>query len=312
MDDFKIVMCGCKENGLEMLDYLIHNGVRLSYFVSLNPQQAEKYNVSGYASYEEIAKKYNIPIYYPKEYSLKHKDDISFFNKEKFDLLILGGWQRLIPENILSTLRIGGLGIHGSSDFLPKNRGRSPINWSLIEDKKRYIVQLFLMKPGIDDGDVIVYDMFDINEWDTCKTLYQKLSIVTKRLLAENIPKILMNEIKAIPQKGEATFYQKRTPEDGLIDWSKSVFEIYNFIRALTKPFPGAFTFLNKTKVSIWNAQPFDTRISYLEAVEGEVVEVFRDGEFVVNCNSGTLLVTNCDARIKKGEIFDSDKKFHH
>src|SRR3989338_1560462 len=144
----KIAMCGCMEGGLDVIDYLISHGIKITYFISLNPEQAKKYNVSGYVSYERLAAKHKIPIYFPKTYSLKDDEDLGFFQKNNFDLLILVGWQRLIPEQVLNTLRIGGLGIHGSSEYLPKGRGRSPVNWSLIEGKKRYILHIFLLTPG--------------------------------------------------------------------------------------------------------------------------------------------------------------------
>ena len=176
----KIVFCGCSSAGLEVLDFLISKNFEISHIISLNSQQATQYNVSGYTSFDEIARKNNIPIYFPKTYSLKDNDDISFFEKNNFDLLLLGGWQRLIPEIILSKLKIGGIGFHGSSEFLPKGRGRSPVNWSLIEGKTQFILHAFLMTPGIDDGDVITHEIFDINQWDTCQTIYYKISIIQK------------------------------------------------------------------------------------------------------------------------------------
>ena len=297
----KIVFCGCSSAGLEVLDFLISKNFEISHIVSLNSQQATQYKVSGYASFDEIAKKNNIPIYFPKTYSLKDNDDISFFEKNNFDLLLLGGWQRLIPEIILSKLKIGGIGFHGSSEFLPKGRGRSPVNWSLIEGKTQFILHAFLMTPGIDDGDVITHEVFDINQWDTCQTIYYKISIIQKQILAEIIPKLVSNNFKHIPQTGEPSYYEKRTPDDGLIDWSKSVHEIYNFVRALTRPYPGAFTFLNGQRLNIWKSQPFDSKIKY-ESKNGQIVEKFSTGDFVVNCKDGLLLITDYEGKVNVGD----------
>ena len=298
----KIVFCGCSSAGLEVLDFLISKNFEISHIVSLNSQQATQYKVSGYASFDEIARKNNIPIYFPKTYSLKDNDDISFFEKNNFDLLLLGGWQRLIPEIILSKLKIGGIGFHRSSEFLPKGRGRSPVNWSLIEGKTQFILHAFLMTPGIDDGDVITHEIFDINQWDTCQTIYYKISIIQKRILEEFIPKLLSNNFKHIPQTGEPSYYEKRTPDDGLIDWSKSVHEIYNFVRALTRPYPGAFTFLNGQRLNIWKSQPFDSKIKY-ESKNGQIVEKFSTGDFIVNCKDGLLLITDYEGKVNIGDI---------
>jgi len=247
----KIIFCGCTDTGLDVLNFLISKKFEISYIVSLNPDQASQYNVSGYVSFTDIAKKNNIPIYFPKEYSLKNSQDLDFFEKNNFDILLIGGWQRLIPENILKSFKIGGIGFHGSSEFLPKGRGRSPVNWSLIEGKNQFILHAFLMTPGVDDGDVLEHEIFDITQWDTCQTIYYKISIIQKQILEKLIPKLISNNFKKNPQIGEPTFYPKRTPDDGLIDWSKPMIEIYNLIRALTKPYPGAFTFQNKNRINI-------------------------------------------------------------
>jgi len=304
----KIVLCGCTESIFDIADYLLSKNISISYFVSLNTEQAQKYKVSGYYSFENLSQKYKVPIYYPQTYSLKHKHDKEFFENNQFDLLILGGWQRLIPENILSTLRIGGIGVHGSPEHLPKGRGRSTVNWSIIEGKKQFILHIFLMTPGVDDGDIIDYKIFDINKWDTCRTIYYKFTVMQKRMLENIIPKILNNKFERKPQKGKPSFYPKRTPEDGLIDWNKPVIEIYNLIRALTKPYPGAFSFLNNNKFLIWNAQPFDSQITYPMAKVGKIVEKFSTGDFVVVCKDKTLLVTEYDGKVSIGKVFTNKK----
>lgn len=297
----KIVMCGCHESGWEVINYLLEKGVKIDKFVSITKEKAKKLNVSGYKSFEDLSKKYSIPLYYAKKYSLTASEDVDFFKKEKFDLLIQGGWQRLFPPEVLANIKIGAVGVHGSSEFLPKGRGRSPINWSLIEGKKRFIIHYFLIKNGVDDGDIFHYEKFDINEWDDCRTLYYKNSIITKRVLLKWIPNLLEGKFEIKPQIGTPTYYPKRTPEDGIIDWTKSVYEIYNFVRALTHPYPGAFSYLNNKKITIWKAQPFDTQIDYKNADEGEIVEYFDDGNFLINCNSGLLLVTEYTGKVFSG-----------
>ena len=302
----KIVICGCTEAGFETLEFLLEQNISISYIVSLDDEQAKKWNVSGYYPFNKLSKKYNIPIYYPKSYSLKEKEDLDFFQHHSFDLLILGGWQRLIPDDVLSTLKIGGVGVHGSSEMLPKGRGRSPVNWSLIEGKNKYILQLFLMTPGIDDGDILDFQTFDINKWDTCRTLYYKISVVQKRKLLELIPKLIKNEFRRIPQTGEPTFYPKRTPDDGLINWNQTSEKLYDFIRAITKPYPGAFSYLDNKKIKIWKAQPFDNKITYDQNKIGQIVEIFSSGDFVVNCYTGSLLVTEYDGTVSISKIFTS------
>lgn len=291
MSGEKIVMCGCTEAGWHLVRDLIANGVRFSHFVALTPEQGARHNVSGYRDFSDLAREHGIPLYVPRTYSLKDPEDVAFFREHRFGLLIQGGWQRLFPQDVLATLRIGAVGVHGSADYLPKGRGRSPLNWSLIEDRKRFIMQLFLIAPGVDDGPVFESEAFDITPFDTIRTLYYKNTIVTKRMLLRSIPRLLAGPVPHRAQTGIPSYYPKRTPEDGRIDWEEmDVWEIYNFVRAQTRPYPGAFGDIGGVTYRIWRAQVFDTRITYPGAAYGERVETF-DGDMVVNCRGGLLLV---------------------
>lgn len=287
----KIVMCGNVSVGQYYIPHIIKSGIKIDYFVCLTPEQGKKYNISNYFDYRPMAQEFKIPYYTPQSFDLKAQQDIDFFEQHNFDLLIQGGWQRLFPENILNTLNIGAIGVHGSSDFLPKGRGRSPLNWSLIEGKKRFIIHYFLIQAGIDDGDIFTYKDFDINEFDDIETLYYKNALTTRDVLIEYIPKLLNNDYNVTPQVGKASYYPKRTPEDGQIDWEKmDVYEIYNFIRAQTKPYPGAFGNINNTIYKIWKARIFDTRIAYPDKKYGDIIEMF-DQKILVNCRGGLLLI---------------------
>ena len=87
--DFKVVMCGCTAMGIDVLNHLLSHNISITHIVSLNEKQSLDWNVSGYSSFENISKKHNIPIYFPKSYSLKEPEDVEFFENQKFDLLIL-------------------------------------------------------------------------------------------------------------------------------------------------------------------------------------------------------------------------------
>lgn len=299
-----IVWCGSGAVDAAAIEHLLANGIRIDCFVSLTPEQGARFRVAGYADYAPLAARLGIPVYRPFSYNLRDERDVAWFAARRFDILLVGTWQRLIPAEVLETLRIGGVGGHGSAEFLPRGRGRSPVNWSIIEGRRRFVLHLFLMKPGADDGDVIAYEMFDVNEWDTCQTVYYKVSILMKRMLVKYIPLLLRGEVTPVPQAGEPSYYPRRTPEDGEIDWTADVFRIHDLVRALTHPYPGAFSYAAGERVFFWKAQPFDTRLSYYPAAAGEVVEVFPTGDFVVNCTTGLLLVTEATARPAVGTRF--------
>ena len=285
----KIVLCGIQQQGKGIINFLDEHGIKVTHIVTISKETAFKNKSEGtWVSYEDLG----IPIYYAKSYSFKHEDDIKFFEDNCFDILLLGGWQRLISEGILNTIKHGGLGQHGSPEFLPKGRGRSPLNWAIIQGKKRLIWNLFLLKPGVDNGDVIDYQFFEINDYDDCQTLYYKVKTSVKHMILRTIPKLLNGSISFIKQKGEPSFFPKRVPEDGKIDWAQSLYDINNLIRGVTKPYPGAFTCYREKNIFIWKAQIWDTMMDfYRDKKYGEIIEIF-DNHFVIKCYDGLLLVT--------------------
>jgi methionyl-tRNA formyltransferase len=289
----KIVLCGVQQQGLDICKFLINNNIHISCLVTISRESSEKNRASGWVDYSQFAKDHDIQLYLAKSYTLKTDQDLLFFKEQSFDILLLGGWQRLLPENILHTLRFGAIGQHGSSELLPRGRGRSPINWSILMNRKRIIWNIFFITPGIDDGDIIDCRVIEITPHDTVETIYYKVSIIIKQMYLECIPKIFAGSLVLKKQVGLATFYERRTEEDGRIDWKKSVHEIYNLVRCVTKPYPGAYTTNGLSKIKIWKAQPFDQNILYTSSALGEVVEIFENGDYLVNCCDGTLLITN-------------------
>ena len=187
----KIFYLNCIESGYSLLTDLLKEGVEVDYIISLTPEEAKKNKVSGYKDFLPLSQEYGIPIYYPEKYDLNGKQDIDFFKNHSPDLMLVFGWQRLVPAEILNILSIGALGSHGSSKLLPKGRGRSPINWSLVEGKNKFILHLFYLDAGADSGDIIDLMEFDLNKWDSCKTAYHKLQICLRKMLLKNLSLIL-------------------------------------------------------------------------------------------------------------------------
>lgn len=296
-DAHRLVMCGCHESGWFLIRDLLADGFRFAHFVTLTPAQGARYQVAGYRDFTDLAAQYGIPVYHPVSYALTDPADQAFFERQGFDLLIQGGWQRLFPEAVLRTLRVGAVGVHGSADELPKGRGRSPLNWSLIEGRRRFLMQLFLITPGVDDGDVVDVEDFDITPFDTIRTLYYKNAIVTRRMQRRTIPRLLDGTAERHPQRGVPSHYPRRTADDGRIDWEEmDVWAVHDFIRAQTRPYPGAFAALDGGLRTLWRAQVFDTRIRYPEAAYGDVVERFGH-DLVVKCRGGLLLIDDHEPR---------------
>lgn len=306
---YKIGFIGAKNTTLECLSQFINDGFRVDHLITLTPKQGVENNVAGYYDLSEFARSANINIYIPEKYSLKNDFDIEKIKAMELDLLITIGWQRLIPSEILSSLKVGACGMHGSAWGLPRGRGRSPLNWSLIQGKKQFITSLFMYRPGADDGGIIESQIFDINDYDNCETLHFKNRIALNRLLKNNIVDLLAKKKELQEQAGDIiSYYPQRKPEDAAIDWNLSTEEIYNFIRAQTRPFSGAFTFMGEDKIHLWRAQPFDTKLDYSLAKPGEVVEYFYNDNFVVKTGTDSILITDFSTikKLKKGDVFNS------
>ena len=309
----KIAIFGCK-NTTKFLIKSIVKKVKIDHLITIDEEKGNKFSVADYCDLRSIAKRNNINVYRSKTYSLKNKDDINYIKKLNIDIAFVIGWQRIIPGEILDSMSIGSFGMHGSSMDLPLGRGRSPMNWSLIEGRNVFYTNLFKYDSGVDSGDILDKFRFDISEKDTSETLHFKNTLAMKFLIEKNLDSLLNKNFQLQKQKNiPPTYYPKRTPDDSLIDWNANINDLDRFIRAVTKPFNGAFTFLNNEKIIIYTAQIFDSSYFGLEDKKnGEIVIIFPNGKFIVKCNSGLLLVTDYDKNgisLNSGDVFNNSNR---
>ncbi len=307
----EIAVFGCKATTLFLLENL-NIPYKIRHLITIGPEAGQKHDVADYLGLKEIAESKGIDVYQAKYYSLKSQADQEYLNALKIDLAFVVGWQRLVPSEVLSGLSIGAFGMHGSSMNLPLGRGRSPMNWSIIEGRQVFYTNLFRYDPGVDSGDVVDTFKFQITHRDTAETMHFKNTLAMKYLIERNIEGLVHNDFKLTKQDDSITptYYPKRTPEDGLLDWGQDVCVIERFVRAITRPFGGAFTFLGSKKVTIWDAQVFDLNdFGYENQPAGSVVAVFESGKFLVKCFGGLLLVNAHEANfpIQKGVVFSNN-----
>jgi methionyl-tRNA formyltransferase len=307
----KIGIVGCKHTTLEFLEGLEQIDIKVDYVITILPSKGKSQKVAGYLDLRPFLKEKGIECVIANKYSLKSEQDEIRMKDLKVDMLLVIGWQRLIPSWFLASLTIGAFGMHGSNKPLPHGRGRSPLNWSLIQNKKMFFTHLFQYKPGVDDGDIVDVQTFDITPFDDCRTLHYKNLLSMIKICEKNIPLLLDKAVEIRPQADiEPSYYPKRTKEDGVIYWKKASEDIYNLVRAVTRPFPGAFTFLDKIEIIIWKAIPFDTHLNWLKATFGEIIFVFHNGDFIVKTGDTSLLVS--DYQNYKMTSLDVGKIFHH
>ncbi len=304
----KIAFFGCKATTRFLLENL-DLPFPIQYLITIDPAKGEKFQVADYCDLKAFAESKEIEVYQSRYYSLKHEEDLKQIKELQIDLAFVMGWQRLIPGEILASLTVGAFGMHGSSMNLPLGRGRSPMNWSIIEGRKAFYTNLFKYDPGVDSGDVMDTFKFEIGGRDTAETLHYKNTLAMKYLIERNIERLVKNDFQVFPQDDTVTptYYPKRTPADSLLNWNQEVYALERFIRAVTKPFNGAFTFVGPDKLIIYSAQVFDVHdFGYQQAKPGTIVAVFDNGKFLVRCYGGLLLVSDfeTEAKLTKGVTF--------
>ncbi len=174
------------------------------------------------------------------------------------DILFAIGWRWILPKAVLDIPPKGCLGIHGS--LLPRGRGFAPVNWALLRDEPRTGPSLFYFDEGTDTGDLVGQRPFPITDADDADTVRRRLADASVELLAGHLPGLAAGTAPRIPQPLEgATYGPRRRPEDGAIDWTAPPRTVFNLVRGLTRPYPGAFAVLDGRKVLVWKVRTSDT-----------------------------------------------------
>lgn len=256
----KIVFFGATDLGHQCLELIIESRlaevagiftIPQEFSISYSPVPIKNMQ---YADFRKIANAHNIPLI---EVQGKMRD----YKKQLMDLepdfLLVIGWYYMIPKSLRELAAKGCAGIHAS--LLPKYRGGAPLVWAMINGEKETGVSLFYFEDGVDNGNIIAQKKFPITGDDTIREVLAKAADASLSILEEFIPQIAKNVAPSIPQNhAEATHVPQRKPADGCIDWAWDTQRIKNFIRAQTRPYPGAFTIIGGKKITIWDADIID------------------------------------------------------
>jgi methionyl-tRNA formyltransferase len=203
------------------------------------------------------------------------------------DAIFIVGWSQLVRQEFIDSAPKGVYGMHPT--LLPKHRGRAAIPWAILHGLTRTGVTLFeIVDPTADSGPIIGQLEVDVAPDETATTLYDKLLEAHVELVRAQVPRIADGTAKRTPQDDtRASAWPKRTPADGIIDWETRARYLDDWVRAQTRPYPGAFTYLRNEKVVVWRARPVDLPG---EEPAGTVVELRPEGA-VVACGEGGLLL---------------------
>ncbi|WP_458207729.1 methionyl-tRNA formyltransferase [Haladaptatus sp. NG-SE-30] len=204
------------------------------------------------------------------------------------DLLFVVGWSRLVTQEVLDIPEVAALGMHPAP--LPRGRGRAPIAWGLIKGLDETALSLFHLVEEADAGDLVGQRSIDIERTDDAASLYQKVVEAGRDLIRTHYPRFADGQVPRTPQDDNAaTWWPKRTPNHGVVDWIQSPEAVYDWIRGQSHPYPGAFSFVNGHRVTFWAANPPSGDQRFCRP--GEIL--YRDGDALgVGAWEGSLELT--------------------
>ena len=288
---YKLVIFGVKDTTDEIVEYVQEKLCPVDLVVTIHPDVLKRNQVSGYQGLSYLTDRYGIPVYEARSYGLADEETARFFAENTFGLGISMGWQRLVPKAVLDRFSTGVFGFHGNCGYLPFGRGRSPLNWSIILGDTRFILNLFRYDEKADSPNVFANEMCEITPHDTVRTMQYKNMLVSKRLIARLVAAWKEGEVRVrTSSKDFDSWYEKRTAADGKLDFHSRTRDLYNLIRGVTRPFPGAFCFCGGKRVTVWSAHPFDAMLDFSDYAPGEIVDEF-DGQLIVRTVDGSLLI---------------------
>ena len=306
----RIAWIGFHQEGIPALLGLRDAGVPLVAVITLDEPGTAKRCAT--AEYSDVLNGWTVPLYRVR--NINDEQTIQLLSEMNLDLLLVIGWSQILSSATLATARIGAIGAHAS--LLPHNRGSAPINWAIICGEKSTGNTLIWLADNVDEGHIIDQIEFPISPYDTCETLYQKVAESNHVMIQRVLPKLLAGERPGRPQPhSDEPLLPRRRPADGLLDWHQSAINVYNFIRALTRPYPGAFSFLDGRRWKFQSAALLPTvSLEYQVpgTVMGSVVSPVAEacGQLVA-CGSGCVIILEIEAEdgtvLKGTDLSDCD-----
>jgi methionyl-tRNA formyltransferase len=295
----RIIVFGYHTIGYLCLQELIERGEEVSAVVTHRDDPGERI---WFDSVAELARSAGIAVFQPRNPNTSAL--VNLIRSLQPEIIFSFYYRRLLSKELLAIPPRGGINLHGS--LLPKYRGRSPVNWVLVNGERQTGVTLHYMTEEADAGDIIAQRPVEITFADTALTLSRKVAQAALVLFRETFPLMKAGLAQRIPQDpAQATCYGGRRPEDGKIEWERPALALYNLIRAVTAPYPGAFTWYQGKKLYVWSSCP--------SAVPGESGRIpgtilgVRDGGCLVATGEGNLLLTQIQLQgeeMLSGEAF--------
>lgn len=277
-----IVFMGTPDFAEESLRALVGAGYNVTAVFTKPDMPVGRKHILTPPEVKVAAEELGIKVYQPN--SLKNDESYQILKELNPDLIVVVAYGKLLPKNILDLPKYGCINVHAS--LLPKYRGASPIQWSIVCGEEETGVSTMLLDEGMDTGDVLLSSAVKIGERETAEELWNRLMVLGGELLVKTVEGLENGSIEPIPQnEAEATYAPIIKKTDGMIDWSKSAFEIDCKIRGL-HAWPVAYTKTDNKMLKIFSAEIVnDVKEPFGKVLSG-------DKELIVACGEGALKIT--------------------
>ena len=223
---------------------------------------------------------------------LKSKNFLRFIRKSNCDIFILAGFPYIFPKKLISLPKYGVINLHGGK--LPKYRGGSPLSWQIINNEKKIGISVIKINEKIDQGEIITHTSFKNLKTDYINDIQKKSFKVFIKLTLDAL-KIIESGKKLKKQKKSKSYFAQRNDKDSKINWNLKASDVFNFIRAVSYPYKGAFTYLFNHKVRI-----FSSKISKTYPKKVKVGEFFQDNKknIYVKCKINSIKILRSSPKI--------------
>jgi len=249
--DNKLIVCAYHNVGYRCVAELLRQGAEIALIFTHEDSPSEEI---WFDSVRELAEQHGIP-YLTTDISLP--ENVERVRSISPDFIFSFYYRNMITPQVIEIPRLGAFNLHGS--YLPKYRGRVPVNWVVINGETATGATLHYMVEKPDAGDIVDQERVEIAFTDTALDVFHKVTDASVAVIARAWPLLREGRAARFPMDLSAgSYFGGRKPNDGLIDWTRPAKAIYNLVRGVTHPYPGAFTFLDGKKVTIWQAWPVE------------------------------------------------------
>jgi methionyl-tRNA formyltransferase len=246
-----IVVCAYHNVGYRCIQELLSQGARIALIFTHEDSPTEEI---WFQSVRDLAEQHGIPCVTT---DINLPENVARVRAIAPSFIFSFYYRNMITAEVLAIPCRGALNLHGS--YLPRYRGRVPINWAVINGERETGATLHYMVEKPDAGDIVGQERVAIEFTDTAHDVFGKVTDAAVAVLAQAWPLLQQGTAPRVPMVlSEGNYCGGRKPADGLIDWTSSAVQIYNLIRGVTHPYPGAFTYLNGKRLIIWQASPVE------------------------------------------------------